>query len=107
MDKVKTSRRQKKYLGDSKMINLNQPGLAEHDPTKTLLDEDLIARAIWSCLKNNDPEGVIEMIEAHTYAKNITSAAKDSDLPRTTLYHAFKGKNPTVKTLAKMVCCSF
>lgn len=107
MDKVKTSRRQKKYSGDSKMINLNQPGLTEHDPTKTLLDEDLIARAIWSCLKNNDPEGVIEMIAAHNYAKNITAAAKENDLPRTTLYHAFKGKNPTVKTLAKMVCCSF
>lgn len=89
------------------MINLNQPGLTEHDPTKRLLDEDLIARAIWSCLKNNDPEGVIEIIEAHNYAKNITAAAKDNDLPRTTLYHAFKSKNPTVKTLSKMICCTF
>ena len=89
------------------MINLKQAGLREYNPTAELLDEDLIARAVWSCLKNNDPEGVVEMIAAHNYAKNITAAAKENDLPRTTLYHAIKSKNPTLKTLAKMVCCSF
>ncbi len=85
----------------------NVAGLKEYNPTERLLDEDHIARAIWFCLKNNDPEGVVEIIDAHNYAKNRTAAAKANDLPRTTLYHALKGKNPTIKTLAKMVCCSF
>lgn len=107
MDKAKTSHKQKKSLGESKMTKYNLTGLTEFNPTEELLNEDLIARAVWSCLKNNDPEGVVEMIAAHNYAKNVTARAKENDLPRTTFYHAVKSKNPTVKTLAKMVCCSF
>ena len=85
----------------------NDTGLIEYSPTQELLDEERIARAVWECLKNNDPEGVIEVIEAHLHAKNKTELAKKNHLPRTTLHHAFKGKNPTVRTLAKLVnCCA-
>lgn len=80
-------------------------GLKSYSPTEQLLDEDFIAKAVWECFKNNDPEGVIEVIEAHMRAVNRTKAAKDSDLPRSSMYHAFKGKNPTIKTLAKLVHC--
>ncbi|MBA3603782.1 MAG: hypothetical protein H0W50_09125 [Parachlamydiaceae bacterium] len=74
MDKVKTSAKQKNYSkGTPKMLKLKEnAGLMEYSPTKELLNEDLIARAIWECLKNNDPEGVTEIIEAHLYAKNKT-----------------------------------
>lgn len=75
----------------------------EYNPTKDLLDEQLIAQAIWDCLKENDPNGVIEILEAHISAKNKSQIAKEHDLPRTTLYHAFKSKNPTLQTLAKLV----
>lgn len=36
----------------------------EYSPTQELLDETFIAKAIWECLKNNDPEGVVEIIES-------------------------------------------
>lgn len=75
----------------------------EYNPTKDLLNEQLIARAIWECLKENDPDGVIEILEAHLAARNKSQLAKELDLPRTTLYHAFKNKNPTLHTLAKLV----
>lgn len=75
----------------------------EYDPQKVLLDEKLIAKAIWECLKENDPDGVIEILEAHLHAKNKSKIARENDLPRTTLYHAFKSKNPTLHTLAKLV----
>jgi DNA-binding phage protein len=66
-----------------------------------------LSLAVWECLKNNDPEGVVEVIEAHLRAKNKTELAKKNSLPRTTLHHAFKGKNPTVRTLAKLInCCA-
>jgi hypothetical protein len=42
----------------------------QYNPTKDLLDEELIAQAIWECLKGNDPDGVIEILEAHISAKN-------------------------------------
>ncbi|MCB1113851.1 MAG: helix-turn-helix domain-containing protein [Chlamydiia bacterium] len=75
----------------------------EYNPAKDLLDEELIARAVWECLKDNDPDGVIEIIEAHLSAKNKSQLAKDCDISRNTLYHVFKNKNPTLNTLAKLV----
>ena len=77
--------------------------LREYDPMKDLLDEQLIAKAVWECLKDNDPDGVIEILEIHLRAKNKSKLAKEYDLPRTTYYHAFKSKNPTLHTLAKLV----
>lgn len=81
--------------------------VTECDPTRHLLDENFIASVIWECLKNNDPEGVVEAIEVHLRVKNrnMSDIARRNDLPRTTMNHAFKGKNPTVKTLCKMVNC--
>lgn len=75
----------------------------EYDPTKDLLNEQLIASAIWECLKDNDPDGVIEILESHLRAKNKSKLAREHALPRTTFYHAFKSKNPTLQTLAKLV----
>jgi len=80
-------------------------GLRDYSPTEELLDEDLIAKAIWECLKDNDYEGVIEVIEAHMKAVNKVKAAKDADLAKSSMYNAFKRKNPTIKTLAKLVHC--
>jgi DNA-binding phage protein len=77
----------------------------EYSPTQELLDETFIAKAVWECLKNNDPEGVIEIIETHLEIINKAKNAQKNDLSRSTMYHALKGKNPTIKTLAKMVNC--
>jgi DNA-binding phage protein len=76
-----------------------------NSPTQELLNGDFIAKAVWECLKNNDPEGVMEVIEIHLEIVNKVKAAKEKDLSRSTMYNAFKGKNPTVKTLAKLVNC--
>jgi DNA-binding phage protein len=74
-----------------------------YDPTEALLDEDRIGRAIWECLKDGDAEGVIEIIRIHLEAVNKTQLARAARLPKTTLYHSFKNKNPTIKTLAKLI----
>lgn len=85
----------------------DDPRLTEYSPTQKLLDETFIAKAIWECLKNNDPEGVVEIIETHLEIVNKVKAAQNMELSRATMYSAFKGKNPTVKTLAKLVnCCA-
>jgi DNA-binding phage protein len=80
-------------------------GLTPHDPMKTLLDENFIAKGVWECLKDNDYEGVLEVIQIHLRAVNKTKAAKGNNLARSSMYNAFKGKNPTLKTLAKLVHC--
>lgn len=83
----------------------NDELLIDYSPTQELLDENFIAKAVWECLKNNDPEGVMEVIEAHLEVVNKVRAAENTELPRSTMYNAFKGKNPTIKTLAKLVNC--
>lgn len=108
MGKTKTSIMRKKSTKSGSMtksgpITKFKKKPHEYNPTKDLLNEELIAKAVWECLKENDPEGVIEILEAHFSAKNKSQIAQEHDLPRTTIYHAFKSKNPTLQTLAKLV----
>jgi probable addiction module antidote protein len=102
MARQKISIKRRKYAKSGSMTKLKkQP--REYDSMKELLDEELISKAVWECLKDNDPDGVIEILEAHLRAKNKSKLAREHDLPRTTFYHAFKSKNPTLHTLAKLV----
>jgi DNA-binding phage protein len=78
-------------------------GVTAYNPTKALLDEDRIGRAIWECLKNEDTEGVIEIINIHLEAKNKMQLIEETNIPKTTFYHSLRSKNPTLKTLAKLV----
>ena len=78
-------------------------GIRESNPTEELLDEELIGRAVWECLKEGDAEGVIEVIGAYLRAVNKTEIARESAMARSTMYHTLKSKNPTIKTLAKLV----
>lgn len=67
------------------------------NPTKDLLDEKLVAKAFWECLKENNPDGVIEIVNAHISAK------RKSRCDLSPLRYALKNKNPTIRTLAKFV----
>jgi DNA-binding phage protein len=78
-------------------------GVRESNPREELLNEELIGRAVWECLKEGDSEGVIEVIRAYLEAVNKTEVARKSSMARSTMYHTLKGKNPTIKTLAKLV----
>lgn len=73
------------------------------DPTEELLDENFIGKAILECLQNNDPEGVMEVVAIYLNALNKAKSAQDVNLSRSTLYHSLKKKNPTIKTLAKLI----
>ena len=81
--------------------------VTEVDSAQRLTDEKFIGEAILDCLKNNDPEGVMEIIAIYLEAINKVKAAEITHLSRATMYKAFKGKNPTIRTLAKLVnCCA-
>jgi hypothetical protein len=54
---------------------------------------------IFDCLANNDPEGVMDAIRNQFQINDF----KRTDLAISTLYHAFREKNPTLRTLAKLV----
>jgi hypothetical protein len=46
----------------------NWDGLKVHNPQETLLNETLVASAILECLKDNDTEALIEIIEGYIEA---------------------------------------
>lgn len=104
MGKTKILHMQEKSSENTPKLKL-KPGVKvrRHHPTKALTDEKLISKAIWECLKNNDPEGVIEVLEAHFEAINKLKFSKEKEIPRATLYHFLSSKNPTLKTLAKVI----
>ena len=110
MGKIKISARRKKFsanmpcLKNKRIRKLKQnTGIRKSDPRKELLDEELISRAVWECLKEGDSEGVVEVIKVYLEAVNKTEIAREASLARSTMYHMLKSKNPTIKTLAKLV----
>ncbi len=107
MGKAKTSKKRRGYLEKLSRLDLNKvKGVIRHHPLKELLDPKKTALAILECLQNNDPEGVMEMVESYVYALNKTDLQEEAELPKSTLYSAFKHRNPTIKTLAKIVSCA-
>lgn len=106
MGKIKISTKPKASLRkfqDKRHKFKTGPVLKEIDPTAELLDQDFIASAVWECLKKDDPEGIIEIINIHLDACNVTKMARTVNLPKTTFYHSLRSKNPTIKTLCKLV----
>lgn len=79
--------------------------LEECDPEKEICDGKLFKSAFWECMENNDPEGAIEMIEIYMNAINKKKQREKHKLPKSTMYNAIKSRNPTIKTLAKMISC--
>jgi len=108
MAKTKTLHRRKKISANIPKLRLKKSiKLAKHDPFKSLANEKLIAQAFWECLKDNDPEGAIEILSAHIQALNKMQLAENAEMPRSTLYHSLRCKNPTIKTVAKLIhCCA-
>lgn len=123
MDKTKTSKKQKASLpkmltskAKEKRVNKKkQPAehvlkkgadLKEYNPMKTLLDTNILGAAIMECLIENDTEGVLEIIEGYLYALNKTQFLKEANIPRSTAYNFIRRRNPTIKTLAKIIHAS-
>lgn len=72
-------------------------------PTQELANPDQTAKAVFECLINNDPQGAVEMIEMYLEAVNKASLLRETKLPKSTMYSSFKHRNPTIRTLAKIM----
>lgn len=75
----------------------------EHNPSNYLTNTENIGKAILECLENNDPAGVMEVITTYLEATNKAKLSTDHKLHRQTLYSALRHRNPTIKTLAKLM----
>ncbi len=104
MVKVKMSLVQKKSIKNTPKLRIKKDATPRpYDPVQELLNETLIRDAIWECLRNDDSDGVMKVLEAHLEAVEKEALCRDASLARSTFYHSLKAKNPTLKTLAKLV----
>lgn len=104
MVKTKTSKKQETSLKLLSNLKLNKiKGISREKPLEYLTDEHTVGLAILECLQNNDPEGVIDVIKIYLNALNKAKLIEKADIPKSTLYYSLKNKNPTLKTLAKVV----
>lgn len=71
--------------------------------SKNLTDEKLIAQAFWECLRDNDPEGAMEMIAIYLREVNKLKHSKETSISRSTLYRSLRRNNLTIKTVAKIL----
>lgn len=78
-------------------------GIKKDRPGKFIRNKRNIGEAILDCLLKNDPNGVMEMIDIYLKTVNKSKMSKKNKLHRSTLYSALKHKNPTIKTLAKIM----
>jgi DNA-binding phage protein len=107
MGKAKTSGKHQTYLESLSKVNLDKvPGLHKAEPLTDLTDGQQISLAVFECLLNNDPEGAMEMIEIYLEAMNKATMRRKTRLPKSTMYSALKHRNPTIKTLAKIMYAS-
>lgn len=85
MDKKKTSVKQKTLLkstAENTTLKLKKKAkVIEYNPMKELLDENLIGLAVWECLKNNDPEEAIKIIEIYLYSSHYHQANNKPTTP--------------------------
>lgn len=105
MDKAKTSKKHEASLPKQRLdLSLDDFGKVKRvHPNKELADTDQTAKAVFECLVNNDPQGAMEMIEMYLDAVNKSSLMRETKLPKSTIYSALKHRNPTIKTLAKIM----
>lgn len=104
MAKIKTSEKQKIFLKNIQKPKLRfDTGVVPYSPTEEILQGDLIGKAILDCLRNNDPQGVMEIVALYLKTVNRVKIVQKVHLSRSTLYNSLRYKNPTIKTLAKIM----
>lgn len=103
MAKTKTSQKPERYLENIQLKLKPHAQINRYSPTERLLNQEYIGKAILECLQNNDPEGVMEVVAIYLETCNKTKFAQRASISRATMYNSFKYKNPTLKTLAKIV----
>lgn len=104
MARKQTLNKRKKLVGPTKNWDLEKLSKLESwSPKEYLSDPINFINSVTECLVNNDPNGVIEMIEIYLRAVDTIKFAKKAKIARSTLYSSLKDKNPKLKTLAKII----
>jgi DNA-binding phage protein len=105
MTKKKTSKKPEFSLSDIPIRKLKS-GVKVYKVSSAnrLKDQELIFRAFWQCLVENDIESFKEILRSHLEAVNKADFAKKSKTSRRTLHRILSpGGNPTLKSISNVL----
>lgn len=105
MPKRKTSKKRGFSLNDMPIINLkNRKGIAEFNPNVRLQKPEVVAKALWECLVENDIDAFKEILRSHLEVTNKNKLAQKAGIPRRTLFRMLSPEgNPTLDNLGKII----
>jgi DNA-binding phage protein len=86
------------------VVSVGRSHAIPFSPTEELKKKEIIVSAILECLEKNQPDGIIEILNAYLDAINKTEFAEKAEISRRTLYDMLKGsKNPTLRVLTRCI----
>lgn len=78
--------------------------LTAFNPDKILANKRLIIQAIFESFIDNDPEAILEIIDAYCRTVNKSEFVERAGIARSTLYDMLEGKkNPTLRVLTQCI----
>lgn len=102
MDKTKISKKPKKRLKKSMLINGIE--LLSHDPSLIYRNHKEIKKALLEALMDGDREAFIDILSGYVRTHNILEVCRRTGLSRTVVYEAISDKgNPSLDTLCKIM----
>ena len=102
MDKKKTSKKPKKLLKKSTVINGVE--LISHDPSAIFKKHKEIKMALSEALIDGDKEAFVDILSGYVRAHNILEVCRRTGLSRTVVYEAIsEDGNPSLDTLCKIM----
>lgn len=105
MPKKKISKKRDFSFKDMPTVKLkSKERTAPFDPDKRLLNPDIVSKALWQCLVDNDIETFKEILRSHVEVRNKDDLAKKAGIPRRTLFRMLSPEgNPTLENLGKII----
>lgn len=105
MTKKTISKKRGFSLDDTPLRKL-KPGVktVRVNSARRLQDQELVFRALWQCLVEQDLESFKEVLRGHLDAVNKQEFARKSKTSRRTLYRILSPKgNPTLKNISSVL----
>ncbi len=92
-------------MNDMQTVNLkNRKGIAEFNPDVRLQKREVVAKALWECLVENDIEAFKEILRSHLEVANKDELAQKAGISRRTLFRMLSPDgNPTLENLGKII----
>jgi DNA-binding phage protein len=105
MPKKATSKKRELSLNDIPMRRLKPAAsVVKANSSRRLQDQELVFRAFWQCLVEQDIESFKEILRGHLDAVNKKKFAGKSQTSRRTLHRILSPEgNPTLKSISNVI----